>query len=295
MLFHTGLRLEVNLRQTSKLAVNYSKPAAALLNTGEISVDLFKCPDWPDLIAEAQAVHPAYVHFPFFTGRMTDDRDVWAQVARLRDLTGTRFLNIHLAPHIDNFSGMTMESTAARDIQRVVDLSVRDIRILAARFGIENVIVENAPYDARPKYAIPRAALLPETMARVIEATGAGLLLDTAHVRISARMLGISTMAYMTALPTANLRELHVTGVAWDVEQARWNDHYAMAADDWPPVEAAFDHIHAGDWPVPQIVALEYGGVGGVFETRSDRAVLKRDLGRLAGLMQPGVQPSGAE
>ena len=35
-----------------KFAINYSKPAADLLEAGTIEVDLFKCPEWPELLEE---------------------------------------------------------------------------------------------------------------------------------------------------------------------------------------------------------------------------------------------------
>ncbi len=286
---------EVILRPTTRLAVNYSKPAASLFAAQTIDFDLFKCPDWPDMIAEAGAICPAYAHFPLFTGRVSADDAVWSRLADLRDQTGTPFVNIHLAPHIDNFPGMAMESTTQADINRVVELCVRDVEALGQRFGIESVIVENAPHDARPQYAIPNAALLPETMTRVIEVTGAGLLLDTAHVRISALMLDIPLREFMDGLPTSALRELHVTGVAWDDEHGRWNDHYAMSEADWELVDAVYAHIHSSDWPTPEIVALEYGGVGGVFETRSDPAVLTQDVPRLLELVRRPVAASRAE
>lgn len=281
-----------------QFAVNYSHPAARLLQEGTIRFDLFKCPDWPDMLAEAQQINPAYVHFPLFSGRLPEDTAAWDKIKRLRDASSTPFVNIHLAPHIDTLPGLPVDSTAPADIQRVVEQTVRDVEMLAHHFGMENVIVENAPHDDRPQYAIPRAALLPETMSRVIQQTGAGLLLDTAHARISALTFGMDTDAFIAALPVKSLRELHVTGVAWDDEHRRWSDHYAMTEADWQPVEHVVAHIQAGDWPVPRLVALEYGGVGGGFAQRSDPAVLSRDVPRLAALIRQITntpKPSRAE
>jgi hypothetical protein len=43
----------------------------------------------------------------------------------------------------------------------------------------------------------------------------------------------------------------------------------------------------AGAWPAPSIVAFEYGGVGPVFEWRSDVDVLAEQLPRLRDVLAP--------
>src|SRR5690606_28556266 len=51
-----------------RLAVNYSPPLAQLVAAGEVAIDLYKVPDWDDLIAAARASGPCYVHFPVDLG-----------------------------------------------------------------------------------------------------------------------------------------------------------------------------------------------------------------------------------
>jgi hypothetical protein len=50
------------------LAASYSHPAARLLREWQVTFDLFKCPAWPDPVAAAQEIQPAYVHFPLEVG-----------------------------------------------------------------------------------------------------------------------------------------------------------------------------------------------------------------------------------
>ena len=50
-------------------AINYSPQAGELLKQGKIEINLFKCPDWPELIQEASALAPVYVHFPLIAGQ----------------------------------------------------------------------------------------------------------------------------------------------------------------------------------------------------------------------------------
>jgi hypothetical protein len=51
-----------------KFAVQYSKPLAAHIQNGTLSIDLFKCPAWPDLVAEASQLLPVYCHMPLKVG-----------------------------------------------------------------------------------------------------------------------------------------------------------------------------------------------------------------------------------
>ena len=46
-----------------RLAVNYSPALASLVAAGEVSIDVYKVPDWDDLIAAA-GEGACYVHFP---------------------------------------------------------------------------------------------------------------------------------------------------------------------------------------------------------------------------------------
>ena len=41
-----------------RFAVNYSRAVADLVDTGKITIDAFKCPAWPDVIAAVQATYP---------------------------------------------------------------------------------------------------------------------------------------------------------------------------------------------------------------------------------------------
>lgn len=270
-----------------QLAVNYSHQAADLIANAEVDIDLFKCPDWPDMVAEARQKRPVYVHFPLFSGGL-DDVD-WTSIEGFLATTPTRFVNLHLAPHLRNFPGMDLHSDDPADLERIVAMNVRSVEVMQQRFGKEHVIVENVPWDPRPQFAIPRAALHPEAVRRTVEATGCGLLLDTAHARIAALKLDIEPVAYLDALPLDRLAEMHVTGVAYEDEAGRWVDHYPMTDADWPLVEHVLAGMKAGRAAQPQIVTLEYGAVGPNIRN-SERTVLARELPRLRALVAGVLQ-----
>ena len=91
------------------LAVNYSAALADLVNRGLATVDRYKCPAWPDLIAgltddRAWGQPPVYIHFPLRVGMgtgipintETGKAPDWAQFEELRARTGTPWFSAHM-------------------------------------------------------------------------------------------------------------------------------------------------------------------------------------------------------
>ncbi len=275
-----------------KLAVNYTPQAAELLTSGHIVTDFFKCPDWADVVEEAQQYRPVYVHFPLHAGNGKLQDVDWQAVETFLTITETRFINIHIAPHVDQFPGLTLDAVGTEAEERVIAHIITELRPLIERFGRDNLILENVPYDPTPRFSILRPALLPDVISKIVYESGCGLLLDTAHARIAALHTDMEPLAYLDALPGDHLKEVHVTGTVYDDEEARWCDHFAMTAEDWVLAERVFEHVRQGKWHHPQIVALEYGGVGPLFDWRSKPEVLLADMPYLTELVQGSLEQS---
>src|SRR5262245_12054214 len=94
-----------------KLAVNYSLEAAQLLADQHIEIDVYKCPDWPELVATAHGQRPAYVHFPMLAGRNDIEKTGWDKITALLDITSTLYVNTHLAPRGSDFADMPLDTT----------------------------------------------------------------------------------------------------------------------------------------------------------------------------------------
>lgn len=266
-----------------KLAVNYSPQAAELLDAGKIAFDLYKCPDWPDMIETARAQRPVYVHFPLMAGRGNIEQVGWDTIGHLLADTGTLFVNTHLAPRAADFR-LSPDSTDPAGADELIRAMLADITPLARRFGRERVILENANWD--PGYDIPRLVLDADTICRIVVDSGCGFLLDLAHARMAAAYLGLDAREYIAGLPVDRLRELHITGTRYDEDEARLVDHFPMTAPDWELAAWAFERIHRGEWRKPDIVALEYGGTGPAFAWRSEADVLAADVPRLRELVK---------
>ena len=273
-----------------KLALNYSAPAAELVRHGQIAIDLYKCPDWPDVVAAARAEHPVYVHFDLWAGSGRLDATDWNRVENFLVQTGTRFVNLHLAPRETDF-----EPGHPLDEEGVIERVFYDVISAVKRFGPERVIVENAPHRF-PGGVIPRPAVDPDIISHLVCEIGCGFLLDLSHARtlapalrasasagVAARQLGLDEREYVARMPVDHLRELHITGLDHDGQY--WRDHMPLTDEDWTEADWAMARIHAGEWAEPAIVALEYGGISSAFAWRSDPAVMAAQAPRLLALV----------
>ena len=293
-----------------EFSVNYSHAAADLLRRGEIQLDRFKCPAWPDLVATVRDIHPIYVHFPLRVGSgigdaidtETDRPADWRKVETLLAQTDTSFVNLHLAPKAADYPDIPVDTTQPDHIEILIERTARDTRAVAARFGTERTIVEN-------NYArtgrLVRLAHSPEVIRRVIEESGCGFLLDVSHARLAAQDLEVGIWEYIRELPVERTREIHVTGIQrlhghWinvarragidatiiETLAGQLSDHLPMTEEDWEFAAWMMEQIHTGAWGHPWTVAFEVGGVNGLFEAVADKEVLAEQIPRLYSLFK---------
>lgn len=290
-----------------RIAANYSRPLAQLISQQRVQVERLKCPAWPWLIEEAGRIGRPYVHFPLEVGSGSGDAvdterhgpPDWAALERLLRETDSAHVNLHLGAPAGAYPGLPVGSLAEHASARVAERAIGDAAAVLRRFGAERVAVENALDD----YGLHMlAALLPQTVARVVREAGCGLVLDLAHARIAAGEVGLDERDYLQALPVERLREVHVTGVqtldaAWQ-ERLRGAgadltnlapyfdrdlDHLPPTPADWCFLEWAFPWLRAHA-PEPWVVAAELGGVGPRWETLAIPEVLESTLARLRAL-----------
>jgi uncharacterized protein len=214
-----------------QFAINYSIQAAELLSEGQIEIDRFKCPNWPNLVHEASAYRPVAVHFNLQagSGRLKDND--WESINRLMAETGTPYVNLHLSPTREDYPGFAIETPEPAQFRQIVENLIDDVRAVVAQFGPERVIAENVPYRGEAGKVL-RPAAEPVVIRQVLETTGCGLLLDISHARIAAHQLGIEARTYMSQLPVERLKELHFTGL--HQLNGRLQDHLSVLETDWP-------------------------------------------------------------
>lgn len=267
-------------------AINYSTQAAQLCMQGRLEVDRFKCPDWPEMIVEAQKLRQVAVHFTLKAGRGKTRKADWEQIARWLDQTETLYVNLHLEPRPEDYrslsAGMPVDTVDPAHQRQVLEQTLDDVWLAVRRFGAERVIVENAPY--RPSGNLLRPAAEPEYLTQVVQQTGCGLLLDISHAMISAHHLGLTAQEYMSRLPVQQLRELHFAGVH---NLDGWlQDHLPALPADWEALSWVLQRVQSGAWPDPWLLAFEYGGVGEKFASRSETDVIETQGGRLSRMIR---------
>ena len=294
--------------QLVKLAVNYSEPMATLLRNGEAELDLFKCPAWPETLAQAQTLRPSYAHLPLTIqgdGKVTNSEAKaevdWEALDRTLAGTQTRHINLHPDMNAPALQHIPADGLEPEHVEQVTDLMIGCVMVAVERYGAEKVTVENI-YDLNGTGR--RALMLPETYHRILDATGAGFLLDISHARLAASQLGRDPKAYINELPVERLQEVHVTGIRLfddafcahlaslgipdsfiDRFRGQPLDHMAFTDADWEFLEWAFQRLHNNDWQQPWIVSMEYGGVGPVWEDLAEIDLLRVQIPRLYSLV----------
>ncbi len=264
-----------------QFAVNYSPQTEALRSNGQVQLDRYKCPDWPDLIQTAREHVPVYVHAPLNAGRLAEVS--WTALLELLEATETPYINLHLEARPADFPAVPIDSREPAHARRIIDHLVDGVRQVQAHAGGRRVIVENVIYRGPGGKAL-YLAVDPTVIRTVVRETGCGLLLDTAHARVTASYLGLTPQEYLAGFPTDALCEWHVTGA--QEHDGRLRDHLPMSDADWALTEWAAEQIHCGTWSEPWVLALEYGGIGPIFAWRSEASVLAHDAPRLYRLVE---------
>ena len=300
-----------------KFGLNYSKAAIKLYHEGVIAPDVFKCPAWPDLIAQVKDRYPVYIHFPLGVGAGVGDAidgetkapADWAKFEKLLADTDTPYLNLHLHAPRARF-GLDRDEVSPFDVDRTLENLIRDVEGVIRRFGKETVIVENG-FNLGPDPLYP--AYYAETARRVVETTGCGFLFDISHARIAAMRLGQEVRDYIARLPLHAIREIHITGM--QVVDDYWlkramasgltkeviesyigpggawlpngmTDHLPLTDIDWEIMAWAAAQLRSGAWAEPWVISLECGGLGPFWEATFTEEEMREQVPRLQNLFQ---------
>jgi uncharacterized protein (UPF0276 family) len=263
-----------------QLAINYSPAAAGLVQSGQIDIDYFKTPDWDWLINEASLHKPVAVHFSLEAGNGDLGHVDWSVVEHLSLITGTPYINLHLDARQSYYPNLSVDTSDASDVEKVVKIIQSDVMSVVERFGPERVIIENSPYREEEGNTM-RLCILPALISRVLKESGCGMLLDISHAIITAKTLRIGPDEYISQLPLKEMKEMHFAGIHQDQNTGHWIDHLSIRGDDWHWLDWVLDRICSGQFSKPWLLAFEYGGVGEPFEGRSFPEVISEQVPQL--------------
>ncbi len=260
------------------LAINYSPPAAKLVTAGVINIDYFKTVDWDWMVEEARSLRPIAVHFTLEAGNFSLDGVNWGAVKHLLETTATPYVNLHLDSRHEHFPEMAIDTIDPGDVKRLFSIMVSDVLSVVERFGSDRVIIENSPYRGEAGNTL-RPCVEPDLISQVVDRTGCGFLLDISHAFITADNLGMSHEEYFSRLPLHQIKEMHFAGV--HRLEGQLIDHLSILEEDWQHLDWVLARILSGEWSQPWLLAFEYGGVGPVFEWRSDPQVIADQVPQL--------------
>ena len=109
------------------------------------------------------------------------------------------------------------------------------------------MILENMPCS-HPRH---RLEVDPQITTEILEETGCGMLLDLAHARVGAHYLGLPAKEYLTLLPLAKVRQIHVSGPRTRGKYL-YDAHEPLREEDYSLLEWTLAHTD------PEVVTLEY-------------------------------------
>lgn len=291
-----------------QFVLNYSPLAEKLVQAGELIIDRFKCPAWPEVIPAAGHTRPVYVHFPLIVGQSVINSEKkqapdWGFIRALKEQTDTPYVNLHPILRAADFPHIPVNSIHSAHFQEMVARVSDQVAEVCQRFGVDQVILENV-YDDGGRNL--RLNYVPEFYQAVLENTGCGLLLDLAHAYLAALALQTDPQTYTAALPTGRIKEIHTTGIQklegewlniggetgyqtyWQHLAGQYHDHLPYRDEDWGFTRWAMAHLHSGRWAKPWAVSLEYGGVGGLWEASTNEQILRTQVPYLAQLVKEG-------
>ena len=129
--------------------------------------------------------------------------------------------------------------------------------------------------ELKPGYGVFRTSVEPALMWSLVE-EGAGVMLDLAHLRVTAYHLGVDARAFARSLPLHAVRELHVSGPAFVAGLGLRDEHQEMAEEDYALLAWVLARTEV------DIVTLEFPKTRTVRGTLEEQAeALERQLNKL--------------
>jgi len=256
-------------------AVNYSPALIELLNEGPGAVQAVKVSQFDqegclDLYRELGMRARVFLHGlgQCISPGQVDFWDTFDQEALkiALEVTRTDYLSMHLECLVpeDLFQAGVFLRNLSVDVSTLHDLTGLPTKL-------ENAAI-SMPRSG--KVQSPLVLADPAFISEALSVTGSRFVLDIAHAQVSASRLGRDPASYIRELPLELVDEIHLSGVALHDGALRdW--HIEMDEESYALAGMVLGLTN------PAVVTLEYGGLGPVFEGRSDKESLARQIDRL--------------
>lgn len=224
-------------------------------------VDIVEVAGWDlrdGIPGERQLLHNLDLDFSLGVPNVLDD----AWLVRCRTAlarTNSPWFSLHLGFSSERvrFAGHMLPESAILDRATCLERMTAAVR-LAGRHLDRPLLIENLDYCPEGAY---EHVCEPAFIAEVVGATGCHLLLDLAHMQVSADWLGYSPEAFAESLPLDRVVEIHVSSPRYSGE--RLDDlHFDLIERDYRLLEWLLGRTK------PEAVVLEY--------TRDERRLIEQ-------------------
>jgi uncharacterized protein (UPF0276 family) len=238
-----------------QLTANLSDPLLELLRDGEAPIDGVEVGPWFSL-PQIRAYRTALPDVPFtFHGGDLIDRVGWvpgaiSRIAAYLHCTGSPWVSMHITLWLPGFLWLMLKRgwrAPLPDPARATRRFIRQVKRLARAVSVPVLLenVEPLPFDGYD------FEVRTERITQVLEETDSDLVLDVGHARVSAAVLGVDDLDYLSGLPLERTAQIHVSGPR--VRDGRLVDaHEPLQEIDY----ALLDHVLARS--SAQMVTLEY-------------------------------------
>ncbi|HET7036296.1 MAG TPA: DUF692 family protein, partial [Thermomicrobiaceae bacterium] len=252
-------------RSAPRLGVKWSPAAREVLPL----IDLIEVNGW-GLAAKLPPV-PVLLHnldldFSLTTPGILSEE--WAErAAAAIARTGSPWFSLHLGFSAERvrFAGHMLPDSAPLDRAVCLERTTAAARFLRERLDVP-LLLENLDYCPEGAY---EHICQPDFIAEVVAGAECGLLLDLAHLRVSADWLGYEPIDYLARLPLERVVEVHLSGPRR--LGARLDDsHRELTAEDEEVLRWLLGQC------APRAVVLEYD---------RDAARLRQQVERLRGIV----------
>lgn len=259
------------------LACNYSPELMGLLSRGEVYVDFIKAGAFGLFLPELDNMRvwrPVLLH-----GMGSHERAGMPDYATLDFSRMNRLIKAYGSPHLAIHMGITNADAPGLDEEaihrRMVASACHFMRNLSVPLLLENT--GDTPEERTVFNLIPFVE--PAQINRLLDETGAGLLLDIAHAKVTAQFRGWDVESYLMEFPLGSVREIHITGTGYDPGGAPYDAHGPMDESDYSLLAWALAHTR------PQIVTLEYGYPAGFAGPAADTCILREQLKKISKIL----------
>ena len=238
-----------------QLTTNLSDPLLELLRHSAAPIDAVEVGPWFSVQQIRDYRHmlpdlPFYFHGSDLIDRVGVIPGAVSSIAAYLRCTGSPWVSMHITLWLPGMVSLMLRRgwrMPRPNPERAAQRFIRQVRRLARSIQVP-VLLENMdplPFDGYD------FEVQTQRITQVLEGAECGFLLDIGHVRVSAAVLGVDVVDYLSDLPLHRVAQVHVSGPRMRGERLV-DAHDALQEPDYALLDFVLERTR------PQVVTLEY-------------------------------------